>query len=59
MPVYRAKVFKMEDVQMVRAEGSGVAGGHYGFADLVRIEKKEGVKKSSGNGGGVGKTPIA
>ena len=29
-------MFKVEDVQMVRAVGSGVAGGHYGFADLDR-----------------------
>ena len=36
-------MFKVEDVQMVRAMGSGVAGGHYGFADLDRGEEKEGV----------------
>ena len=36
-------MFKVEDVQMVWAVGSGVAGGHYSFADLDRGEKKEGV----------------
>ena len=36
-------MFKVEDVQMVRAMGSGVAGGNYGFADLDRGEEKEGV----------------
>ena len=33
-------MFKVEDVQMVRAVGSRVAVGHYGFADLDRGEKE-------------------
>ena len=60
-------MFKVEDVQMVRAVGSGVAGGHYGFADLDRGEEKEGVVQraplgetsESAGGGGVGEAPIA
>ena len=36
-------MFKVEDVQMVRAMGSRVAGCHYDFADLDRGEKKEGM----------------
>ena len=34
-------MFKVEDVQIVRAEGSRVAGGHYGFVDLVRSDLKQ------------------
>ena len=51
-------MFKVEDVQMVRAMGSGVAGGHYGFTDLDRGEEKEGVvqraplDETSESGGG-------
>ena len=46
MPVGPRCLIKVEDVQMVRAVGSGVAGGHYGFADLDRGEEKEGVMSS-------------
>ena len=36
-------MFKVQDLQLVMTEGRGVAGGHYGFVDLVWCEKEEGV----------------
>ena len=36
-------MFKIQDVQLVRTQGSGVAGGLYGFADFFWCEKEEGV----------------
>ena len=33
-------MFKVEDVQMVRAMGSGVAGGHYGFATWTGVKRR-------------------